>query len=92
MDGKDPALIWLIIGLLGQACFFLRFFLQWIASERQRQSVMPVQFWYFSIAGAVILLAYALHRRDPVFIIGQVGGLFVYARNLYFILGKREPA
>jgi lipid-A-disaccharide synthase-like uncharacterized protein len=58
---------------------------QWIASERRRQSVVPVHFWYFSMAGGLTLLAYAVYRLDPVFIIGQASGLFVYARNLYFI-------
>ena len=76
---------WLLIGFVGQACFFGRFLIQWIVSERRRQSVVPVAFWYFSIVGGVILLAYAIHRRDPVFIVGQAVGLFVYARNLYLI-------
>jgi lipid-A-disaccharide synthase-like uncharacterized protein len=58
---------------------------QWIASERRRKSVVPNQFWYFSIGGGLTLLAYAIYRRDPVFILGQAAGLFVYARNLYFI-------
>jgi lipid-A-disaccharide synthase-like uncharacterized protein len=82
--------VWLAIGLLGQALFSARFLVQWIASERRRQSVVPVHFWYFSLAGGVTLLAYAVHRLDPVFIIGQLSGLFVYARNLYFI--RRAPA
>jgi len=76
---------WLSIGLLGQALFSARFLVQWIASERRKQSVVPVQFWYFSVGGGLTLLAYALYRQDPVFIIGQGAGLFVYARNLYFI-------
>lgn len=82
--------LWLGIGLLGQALFSARFLVQWIASERSRQSVVPTLFWYFSIGGGVTLLAYAIHRLDPVFIIGQAAGLFVYARNLYFI--HRAPA
>jgi lipid-A-disaccharide synthase-like uncharacterized protein len=82
--------VWLAIGLLGQALFSARFLVQWIASERRRQSVVPVHFWYFSLAGGVTLLAYAVHRLDPVFIIGQLSGLFVYGRNLYFI--RRPPA
>jgi len=77
--------LWLSIGFLGQAFFSARFFVQWIASERQRKSVVPRLFWYFSVGGGMTLLAYAIHRRDPVFIIGQAAGLLVYARNLYFI-------
>jgi lipid-A-disaccharide synthase-like uncharacterized protein len=65
--------------------FSARFLVQWIATERRRESVVPRQFWYFSIGGGLTLLAYAIHRLDPVFILGQGAGLFVYARNLYFI-------
>jgi lipid-A-disaccharide synthase-like uncharacterized protein len=82
--------IWLGVGLLGQAMFFMRFLLQWLESERQRKSVIPLAFWYFSIGGAAILLAYAIYRLDPVFIIGQAGGILIYARNLYLI--RRERA
>jgi len=82
--------VWLGIGLLGQAFFSARFLVQWIASERKKQSVVPIQFWYFSVGGGLALLAYAVYRLDPVFIIGQGAGLFVYARNLYFIY--RRPA
>ena len=81
---------WLGIGFLGQALFSARFFVQWIASERQRKSVVPRPFWYFSLGGGMTLLAYALHRRDPVFIVGQAAGLLVYARNLYFIFRNPE--
>jgi lipid-A-disaccharide synthase-like uncharacterized protein len=77
--------VWLSIGLLGQALFSARFFVQWIASERRKRSVMPRAFWYFSVGGGLTLLAYAIYRRDPVFILGQGAGLFVYARNLWFI-------
>lgn len=86
----DASKAWLAVGFLGQACFFGRFLIQWIASERRRQSVVPVPFWYFSIVGGVILLAYAIHRQDPVFILGQATGLLVYARNLYFIGHQRS--
>ena len=86
----DASKAWLAVGFLGQACFFGRFLIQWIASERRRQSVVPVAFWYFSIVGGVILLAYAIHRQDPVFVLGQATGLLVYARNLYFI-GHQRP-
>ena len=77
--------LWLGVGLLGQAFFSARFLVQWIASERRRQSVVPVHFWYFSIGGGLTLLAYAIYRLDPVFILGQGAGLLVYARNLYFL-------
>ncbi len=80
--------IWLVIGFLGQLLFFLRFLVQWIVSERRGRSTIPLPFWYFSLAGGAILLTYAIHRADPVFIIGQAGGLLVYSRNL--ILIRRE--
>ena len=79
---------WVGIGLTGQACFFSRFLVQWIASERRGRSVVPRAFWYLSISGGLILLSYALWRRDPVFILGQSVGLFVYLRNL--VLLRRE--
>jgi lipid-A-disaccharide synthase-like uncharacterized protein len=82
--------LWLTIGLLGQALFSARFLVQWLASERRKQSVVPRAFWYFSVGGGITLLAYAIYRRDPVFILGQGAGLFVYARNLWFI--HRAPA
>ena len=84
---KDP---WLIIGLLGQALFFMRFLVQWIASERKKESVIPIYFWYFSIGGGLILFIYATYKKDPVFMLGQGGGLFVYARNLYLIWKKQQ--
>lgn len=79
---------WLILGFAGQLMFSLRFLIQWIVSERRRQSVVPLAFWYFSLAGGFLLFVYALHRQDPVFAIGQGAGLFVYARNLYLLLGR----
>jgi len=82
---------WLALGLLGQAVFFARFFFQWIASERRKRSVVPLAFWYLSIGGGLILLAYAIYRRDPVFILGQAAGLLIYTRNLVLITrGARE--
>ena len=81
--------IWLAVGFLGQAFFSARFLVQWIASERRKQSVIPVYFWYFSVGGGLTLFLYAVHRRDPVFILGQGAGLLVYMRNLYFI--HRKP-
>lgn len=81
---------WLVIGFLGQAFFSTRFLIQWISSERRRRSIIPVAFWYFSLAGGATLLAYAIHREDPVFIVGQGAGLLVYSRNLYFIWRERR--
>ena len=79
---------WLVVGFLGQAFFSMRFLVQWIASERRKESVVPVSFWLFSIGGGLTLLLYAIHRIDPVFILGQAAGLFVYLRNLYLIHRK----
>jgi lipid-A-disaccharide synthase-like uncharacterized protein len=76
---------WIAIGLTGQACFTMRMLWQWIMSERLKRSVVTVSFWYWSLAGGAMLLAYALYRRDPVFILGQSTGLFVYVRNLMLI-------
>ncbi|HEC69670.1 MAG TPA: lipid A biosynthesis protein [Candidatus Omnitrophica bacterium] len=81
---------WLILGFLGQFLFFLRFFLQWIVSEKKKESTIPLSFWYFSIGGGLILLSYAIYRRDPVFILGQSLGVLIYARNLYFIYKKKD--
>lgn len=84
--------ILLALGFLGQACFSMRFLVQWIASERKKESVVPIYFWYFSLGGGLTLLTYAALRQDPVFIVGQAAGLFVYARNLYLIWRKARPA
>jgi lipid-A-disaccharide synthase-like uncharacterized protein len=81
--------MWLGVGLVGQAFFSARFLVQWIASERSRRSVIPVSFWYYSIGGGLTLLAYSIYRLDPVFIVGQGAGLFIYARNLHLI--HRSP-
>src|SRR5215212_4306121 len=77
---------WVVLGFVAQGFFTMRFVVQWIASERARRSVIPVAFWFFSIGGGVLLLIYALYRKDPVFIAGQGLGLVVYIRNLYFII------
>lgn len=77
--------IWLVIGFLGQAVFFMRFLVQWIASEKCRESVIPQAFWYFSFLGGIILCVYAVHKHEAVFMIGQGTGLFIYARNIYLI-------
>jgi lipid-A-disaccharide synthase-like uncharacterized protein len=81
--------LWLIVGFTGQAMFSMRFLVQWLSSERARRSVIPIAFWYFSLAGGAILLAYAIWRQDPVFIVGQATGLLIYSRNLYFIHKRR---
>jgi lipid-A-disaccharide synthase-like uncharacterized protein len=77
--------MWLIFGLAGQALFSARFLVQWLASERQKRSVVPETFWWLSIVGSLSLLAYAIHRNDPVFVLGNAFGSLIYARNLYFI-------
>ena len=81
---------WVILGFLAQGLFTMRFLVQWIASERAGRSVIPLAFWWFSIAGGLLLLVYALYRKDAVFILGQVFGVFVYLRNLYFVLHERR--
>ena len=82
--------IWLGIGFFGQCLFFSRWIIQWIASERKAESQMPIAFWYMSLLGGLIILAYAIHRRDPVFIAGQGIGTFVYLRNLMLIYKNRR--
>lgn len=86
------SVFWLVVGFGGQAMFSMRFLLQWLYTERHRRSMVPVAFWYFSIAGGATLLAYAIHRADPVFIAGQAAGLLIYTRNLYFIHKERRAA
>lgn len=81
---------WLVLGFVAQGLFSARFLVQWIASERARKSVMPVVFWYLSISGSVLLLAYAIYRKDPVFILGQSAGLVVYIRNLHLIRHEKR--
>jgi lipid-A-disaccharide synthase-like uncharacterized protein len=83
---------WLIFGFIGQLMFTLRFIVQWIGSERKRESVIPVFFWYFSLAGGLIILVYAIYRMDPVFILAYLPGNFVYLRNLYFIYNKKTTS
>jgi lipid-A-disaccharide synthase-like uncharacterized protein len=87
--------VWLAIGFFGQALFTARFLVQWLASEKKKESIIPLAFWYFSISGGIVLLGYAIHKGDPVFILGQGLGVFIYLRNLYLIHGKPqkiEPA
>jgi lipid-A-disaccharide synthase-like uncharacterized protein len=77
--------LWVAFGLIGQLLFGSRFIVQWIASERKRSSYIPIIFWYLSLSGGIVTTIYAIHRRDPVFIIGQGAGLVVYVRNLMLI-------
>ena len=92
MPSLTPEHIWVAVGLGGQALFASRFLVQWIATERRRQSVVPTVFWYLSLGGGLVLLSYALWRRDPVFIAGQSFGLLVYSRNLWFVhQGRADP-
>lgn len=80
--------VWMVLGFVAQGLFSARFLVQWIASERRRKSVVPHAFWYFSVVGGALLLAYAIHRKDPVFIVGQAAGLIVYLRNLQLLRAK----
>ncbi|MFH1778877.1 MAG: lipid-A-disaccharide synthase N-terminal domain-containing protein [Candidatus Omnitrophota bacterium] len=81
---------WLIFGFLGQFMFFMRFLVQWLVSEKRGESVIPIAFWYFSILGSVIILAYAIHRLDPVFMLGQSVASVVYIRNIMLVYKKKR--
>lgn len=83
---------WVMFGLGGQLLFTARFLVQWIASERAGRSTIPIMFWYFSLGGGIVLFAYAIHRGDPVFILGQSLGVFIYLRNLWLIYAERRRA
>jgi lipid-A-disaccharide synthase-like uncharacterized protein len=91
-SGSPPEIppLWLAIGFIGQAVFTGRFVVQWIASERQGRSVVPEAFWWMSISGSWLVLAYAIHRQDPVFILAQTFGTVVYGRNLMMIYRKKS--
>ncbi len=82
---SNADVVWLVVGLLGQCLFMMRFIVQWIHSERHQQSLIPVSFWYLSLGGGLIVLAYGVHRLDPVIILGQLPGTIVYLRNLMLI-------
>jgi lipid-A-disaccharide synthase-like uncharacterized protein len=84
--------VWLIVGFTGQLFFTARFLVQWLTSERARRSIVPKAFWYFSIGGGITILCYAIHREDPVFIVGQASGLLIYLRNIYFLSRESGPA
>lgn len=90
-DRLDDSLSWwALLGFLGQALFTSRFFVQWLHSERVKRSEIPLAFWYFSVAGGAVLLIYAIHIANIVFIVGQISGLAVYARNLHLIYRSRR--
>ena len=84
--------MWVVFGFIAQSMFFLRFFVQWLASEKRKQSVIPTSFWWLSLFGGIMLLVYAIYRKDPVFIVGQATGIFIYVRNLWFIYGSDKQA
>lgn len=84
--------LWVAFGLAGQLLFGSRFIVQWISSERKKTSYIPVGFWYLSLCGGIVTAIYAIHRGDPVFIIGQSAGLLVYVRNLMLIYRNRRNA
>src|SRR5262245_36535980 len=86
---RDP---WNVFGGFGQLLFMSRFIVQWIKSEMEGRSVIPVVFWYFSLSGGLIVLSYAIYREEPVFVAGQLPGIVVYSRNLYLIYRERRRA
>lgn len=88
MNSGDLA--WLTIGLVGQSMFMMRFVVQWIHSERHQKSVIPVSFWYLSLAGGLVVLAYGFHKAEPVIILGQLPGTIVYTRNLMLIYREQR--
>ena len=83
-------IFWLTFGFVGQGLFAARFIVQWIKSEKEKKSVVPIQFWYFSFVGGAMLFVYVCHLRDPVLILGQLSGLFIYARNLHLIYKEKQ--
>ncbi len=85
-------LTWLAIGFLAQAMFMMRFVIQWVASEKVKRSIVPETFWYFSMGGGLMLLAYSVWRMDPVYILGQALGTVIYARNIYFIWTHKQAS
>ena len=91
LDISRVEIAWVLFGFTAQSMYFMRFLVQWIASERVRRSIIPETFWYFSFTGGLMLFIYACHRNDLVIVIGQFFGLFIYVRNIYLIwLDKRS--
>ena len=82
--------LWIVLGLVGQLLFAMRFVIQWICSEKRKESYVPIVFWYFSLSGGLILLMYSIYRKDIVFILGQSAGLIIYVRNLVLIHQKKR--
>ena len=81
--------LWLVVGLIGQGIFSARFIVQWLVSEKEKKSIIPVAFWYLSLVGGITLLFYSIYKADPVFILGQSTGVLIYSRNLYLIQRER---
>ncbi|TDR93853.1 lipid-A-disaccharide synthase N-terminal domain-containing protein [Enterovirga rhinocerotis] len=84
--------LWLVFGIVAQVLFAMRFVVQWLASEKEGRSVIPMAFWFFSMAGGLLTLIYGLVKREPIIIIGQVLSVFIYVRNLQLILKERREA
>lgn len=84
-------LTWLGIGLVGQTMFVMRWFIQWLASEKAGRLVVPELFWYASLIGGLMVMAYGIYKPDPVIVLGQFG-VFIYARNVYFLWRQKNPA
>ena len=91
MPSMSSEQFWLCVGFVAQGFFSMRFIVQWVVSERRRHSVIPITFWVFSVCGGLTLLTYALHRRDPVFVIGELVGTLIYLRNLQLVWRARSP-
>jgi lipid-A-disaccharide synthase-like uncharacterized protein len=91
-DRSSTEIVWIVIGLFAQMLFMMRFVVQWIASERVKRSIVPEAFWYFSLSGGALLLAYSIYRVDPVYILGQGLGLGIYVRNLQLIRSEKRTA
>ena len=87
---SGPDFTWLLVGLLGQVLFMMRFIVQWVHSERHQKSLIPISFWYYSLLGSVIVLAYGLHKTELVIIVGQLPGTLVYVRNLMLIKNEKS--
>jgi len=90
MSGGEIPVGWMVFGFAAQAMFTGRFLVQWIVSERRGESVVPLSFWLLSLGGSGMLLAYAIYRKDPVFIVGQALGSFIYIRNLMLLHRKKQ--
>ena len=85
---KDP--VWMTLGFVGQLVFGARFILQWVVSEYKKKSYIPVAFWYLSLVGSIMLLAYSIHKKDPIFILGFALNAFIYIRNLHLIYKHKQ--